>query len=251
MAELVNADEVKDVEAQDMIRIVGSAEACEAAAQAIKTQTASSAGKSESNGQNAGQGRSGGSKVTRTIDVPSSLHRAVADGGRIFRRLPPGTNINHGNAALPAQNAARPKPFANGKPSASSARIDQEEDETSDDFAWEVVPLTDESASSLEETTIPWIISGNEAGVAKAEELVNASLEHARKATHLAHLQVPRSFMPRVVGRGGSGLSLLREEADVQVEVLGRKDADTLLLIGNPDNLEKARRQIMELRSQR
>ena len=112
-----------------------------------------------------------------------------------------GTNISHGDAKLPEPNAARPKPFASGKP-VSSARIDQDEEADDDaEFSWETMPLTDGQDST---ETIPWIISGSEAGVAKAEELVKAGLESAQKATHLAYLQVPRSFMPRIVGRGGS-----------------------------------------------
>lgn len=132
-----------------------------------------------------------------------------------------GTNISHGSAKLPEPNSARPKPFANGKP-ASSARIDQEEEEGDDaEFSWETMALVGDQDST---DTIPWIISGSEAGVAKAEELVQAGLESAQKATHLAYLQVPRSFMPRIVGRGGSGLERLRSEADVAVEILGRKE---------------------------
>lgn len=46
--------------------------------------------------------------------------------------------------------------------------------------------------------------------------------------------------MARVVGKGGSGLNALKATGAF-VEVMGRKDADTLSVIGQADQVEQVR----------
>ncbi|GAA6044717.1 hypothetical protein JCM8097_006454, partial [Rhodosporidiobolus ruineniae] len=55
---------------------------------------------------------------------------------------------------------------------------------------------------------------------------------------------------PRIVGRGGSGLERLRS-AGVEVEVVGKRDANQLTLTGSPSAIKEAHGIISELNAPR
>jgi hypothetical protein len=156
--------------------------------------------------------------------VPRRLHARIAEGGRFFRRLPPGTHIDHGDTKLPPSQPPRPKKAANGAGSAAAqaARIDEDVDEPADAFHWEV-----STVDAGEEGEIPWnFTSSSEESLKKATELLEESLERARNETHVGFLQIPVSLVPRVIGRGGSGLEKIRSFG-VSVDFVGRKNSDT------------------------
>ena len=221
--EPVNANELgSDYDPQDLIRLVGLLSACQAAEKALKASKPTSNGSGQSRPASSNAGR-----IVKTVDIPVRLHRNIANGGRFFRNLPPGTNISHGTHTPPATGPSRPKPFANGGGRAApTARIDQdEEDHPAEEFGFEVIQLLDEEDDG---ETIPWIISSaSETATEKTEELLRTALANAQASTHLGYLQVPTSMMPRIVGRGGSGLERLKAESGASVEVIGRQNADT------------------------
>lgn len=219
---MINEAEVQDAPADSLVRIVGSEDDCKAAADELLRKQASTP-------LRASRTSTPQASVTRTVDVPAQHHRVIADGGRFFRRhVPPRVNIAHGDATLPSQ---LPKPQG-GSTNGVSARIDLDEGESSTNEIiqhWEVYPLPNDA----ENTTIPWIITGqSEESVAKAEAAVVAAMERVQDWTHVAYVNVGRSNMARVIGKGGSGLENLRVASRGDVEALGRKDADTSALYG-------------------
>jgi hypothetical protein len=159
----------------------------------------------------------------------------VAESGRLAKQARDlNVRIDHGGIKAPASAALPPRPkrpATNG--AASSARIDldngHDEGDDEDDieiFIWDVVELGEESKPTSE-AEVPWNLSGTSAeAIAKVEALIQERLAAARAATHAAYLQVAGNAMPRLVGRGGSGLERLRG-AGVTADVLGKRDADT------------------------
>lgn len=216
--ELVNASEVQDAEPESLIRIVGAEEDCKTAAEEMLRKQASTPLRTS-------RSATPQTAVTKTVEVPAQHHRIIADAGRFFRRhVPPRVNIDHGDATLPPP---LPKPTAASSTNGAPARIDIDEEEPAAGSileAWEIFPLSSDDGSS----TIPWVITGqNEEAVAKAEAAVQAAVERVKGWTHIAYARVGRSNMPRVIGKGGSGLDHLRTVSGGDVEALGRKDADT------------------------
>jgi hypothetical protein len=56
--------------------------------------------------------------------------------------------------------------------------------------------------------------------------MLEESLQRARSETHIGFLRIPLSLVPRVIGRGGSGLERIRSYG-VSVDFVGRRDSDT------------------------
>jgi KH domain len=169
----INASELEGVAPEDVVRLLGPQPACEEVAQLLRVRhklfrppscpiMGHAYGKltyfltlvCQSRSQSSRNGRASGAvgPLTRTIMVPRRLHARIAEGGRFFRRLPPGTRIDHGDIKPPSSYPPQPKKATNGVSSASeAARIDQDVDERSDGFHWEVSPVdTDDEAE------IPW-----------------------------------------------------------------------------------------------
>lgn len=69
--------------------------------------------------------------------------------------------------------------------------------------------------------------AGSQEGLDKAIASLKESLAKASSKTHRATLQVPQPLMPRIVGRAGVGLDLLRSDYDCEVDVLGKRNSDT------------------------
>jgi len=76
--------------------------------------------------------------------------------------------------------------------------------------------------------------------------MINAALARCKTETHQGILTVPQPLIPRIVGRQGSGLDKLRS-LGISAEVEGRQGANSVIFMGTPENLEKAREMVMEL----
>ena len=124
--------------------------------------------------------------------VPSHLHTRIVQGGRIFRALPSGVRIDHGDVKPPTTNQSGSAPATNGG-GKSVARIDEESEDP--EFVWEVVSLSEERGESPD---IPWNIRGNDqAKVDEVEASIHAALERSQKETHQGTLTVPQPLIPR------------------------------------------------------
>lgn len=239
--EPVNPEDIAGAAQQDIVKLVGSRTACEAAAKELKVRLRSRLRTARQHAHNAqSRGTSSSSqRPSKSISIPRHLHARVAEGGRLAKQARDlGVRIDHGGVKAPASSPMPPRPkrpATNGSAS-TSARIDMDgaHDDGADDddleiFVWDVVELGEESRPK-DEAEVPWNLSGPSfEAVADIEAIINERLESARQATHAAYLQVAGSSMPRLVGRGGSGLERLRGSG-ATVDVVGKRDADTSAL---------------------
>ncbi|GAA6024660.1 hypothetical protein JCM11491_003456 [Sporobolomyces phaffii] len=258
-----NADDDDDegvaaADAKEVVKVVGPKESVLAAAvdlRAVKGRGAPSSSTATSGTATPnGNGAVAGHSVR--VDVPKRHHAVVAQGGRFFRSLPNGTRVSHEGVKPPSSTLKAKKP-----PATSSSRIDDagEYDATdaalagSDGIEFHLVSLHDgdDNDDAQDAETIPWVIeSRNEDDAEKVADEIRKSLARADEATHVGWITVPRGMMPRIVGRGGSGLDRLRSTG-VDVEVVGKRDANQLTLTGSPAAIEEARGIIEQLNAPR
>ncbi|GAA5902057.1 hypothetical protein JCM6882_000178 [Rhodosporidiobolus microsporus] len=238
-----NQDEVAEADERDVVKVLGPKEAVLAAAEELRAVKGRGPGKPRTNGSRAAH--------STEVSVPKQLHAQVAQGGRFFRSLPPGVRISH-NGVKPPSSALKAKkppapPAGNG-----SARIDEDGEGASgsdDALSFQLVALSEEGEG--EDEVIPWVVeSSNEEDVQRVAEEIKSNMARAEGASHVGWVTVPRGLMPRIVGRGGSGLDRLRA-AGVEVEVVGKRDANQLTLTGSPSAIEEAYGIIRELNEPR
>ncbi|SCV69949.1 BQ2448_1343 [Microbotryum intermedium] len=251
--EIENAADVADAAQNDTVKIVGPKEtAVAAAAELSRLRTSASS-----------------AAVKLTVLVPKRHHAQIAQGGRFFRTLPSGTRVTHDGVKPPSSSGKSKKlPTPTGNSAAASARIDDDEGATEAAVRFELLSLHDEGESDGK-SEIPWVIeSSSQEDADKVAADIRKLLDQSDKATHVAWVTVPRGSMPRIVGRGGSGLDKLRAFG-VEIEVVGKRDANRkeplslfafsrsqlistsstipeLTLIGTPATIEQAHQHIVE-----
>ncbi|GAA5859930.1 hypothetical protein JCM8547_004392 [Rhodosporidiobolus lusitaniae] len=228
-----NQEDVADAAEQDVVKVVGPKEAVLAAAEALRAV--------KPRGGPTNGSRNGSAAHSVEVAVPKKLHAQVAQGGRFFRTLPSGIRISHKNVKPPS---SKPK-----KAPVDTSRIDDDGSSTPDELNLRIVPLADNSTG--EDGEIPWVVeSASQEDAEKVAEDIRQAVAKARSSSHVGGVTVPRGMMPRIVGRGGSGLDRLRS-AGVEVEVVGKRDANQLTLTGSPDAIESAYQEIVELNAPR
>ncbi|BGP17131.1 hypothetical protein JCM10213_005247 [Rhodosporidiobolus nylandii] len=243
VGEVENSEDVASAEERDIVKVVGPKEAALAAATAIQAVAQSAKGRA---GAGAANGSSSRAAHSIEVSVPKALHAQVAQGGRFFRTLPSGVRIQHKGIKPPssALKAKKPPAASNG-----ATRIDDDADAPAEGLEFQLVPLVDEDAAEAGE--IPWVVeSANEETAQKVADSIRKAVEKAETATHVGWVTVPRGLMPRIVGRGGSGLERLRSEG-VEVEIIGKRDANQLTLTGSPASIDAAYDVIRELNEPR
>ncbi|GAA5877249.1 hypothetical protein JCM3774_000129 [Rhodotorula dairenensis] len=250
-----NQEELAEADERDIVKVLGPKEAVIAAAadlQAVK-------------GRGSGGGASGASTPAAhsvEVIVPKRLHAQVAQGGRFFRSLPSGTRVSHRGVKPPSSALKSRKPpappAANGAP-AFTGRIDDEVDASNGTageetgLQFQLVPLLDAADATGEDAdeTIPWVVeSRSQEDAEQVAEEIRRTLSKAQEASHVGWVTVPQGLMPRIVGRGGAGLDRLRATG-VDVEVVGKRDANQLTLTGSPSAIDAAYDIIRELNAPR
>ncbi|GAA5935504.1 Scp160p [Sporobolomyces koalae] len=253
-----NKDEPELVDAQekDLVKVVGPKDSVLAAA--VDLQAVKGRGGNQSDTSTPNHGNSTPQHSVKVL-VPKQYHAVVAQGGRFFRSLPNGTKVSHEGVKPPSSALKAKKPPVPLGQNGSTARIDDagEDDSSaaaSEGIEFQLVPLHENGASTEngdDEDVIPWVVeSRNQEDAEKVAEEIKKSLERAKEATHVGWVTVPRGLMPRIVGRGGSGLDRLRSTG-VEVEVVGKRDANQLTLTGSPEAIESAREIIESLNAPR
>ncbi|GAA6056085.1 hypothetical protein JCM3770_001962 [Rhodotorula araucariae] len=251
LADLADADE------RDLIKVIGPKDAALAAAeelQAVKPRGGGGAG--------AGSGASTPGAHAVEVAVPKRLHAQVAQGGRFFRSLPSGTRVSHRGVKPPSsalKSKKPPVPVAAAALSNGAARIDDDVDASNgaqadgEALEFQLVSLHEgaDADGADGDDEIPWVVESrtqDDAETVAAE--IRRNLAKAREATHVGWVTVPRGLMPRIVGRGGAGLDRLRA-VGVDVEVVGKRDANQLTLTGAPASIDAAYEVIRELNAPR
>ncbi|GAA5842863.1 hypothetical protein JCM11251_005830 [Rhodosporidiobolus azoricus] len=237
---LENQDELTEANEAEIVKVLGAKEAVLAAAEDLRAVKGRGPGKARQNG---------GVRAAHSAEVavPKKLHAQIAQGGRFFRSLPPGVRITH-NDVKPPSSALKAK---TPPTTAGNGRIDEDGAGAngSDELSFHLVALDKDGEG--EDETIPWVVeSSSEETVQRVVEEISSSLAKAQEATHVGWVTTPRGLMPRIVGRGGSGLDRLRA-CGAEVEVVGRRDANQLTLTGSPSAIEEAYTIIRELNAPR
>ncbi|KDQ21586.1 hypothetical protein BOTBODRAFT_26031 [Botryobasidium botryosum FD-172 SS1] len=219
-----NAADLADVDHADLVKVFGSREACE---NAIKELSARSV-------RNTPQ-----EAVTAVVIVPLKYHHVIGQQGNFYRTL---RNFNvHVEQSKVPQNQTSSAP-AGG---AAEARIDAEEHSTSDP-EWEVV----KNYVDAEEGDSEWTLRArDQAGLERAQKLLEEAIEHAKNSTHIGYLTLPdRTVFPRIVGTKGANVSRLRAETGAEI-IVGRDD-NRITIIGTEAALNDAKEAILQIANQ-
>ncbi|GAA5910318.1 hypothetical protein JCM5296_000557 [Sporobolomyces johnsonii] len=251
--EVENKDELADANEKEIVKVVGPKDAALAAAEDLKAVT----GRGGPGGA-AGAGASGAAHSVKVL-VPKKHHASVAQGGRFFRSLPSGTRVSHEGIKPPSSTlkAKKPPVSAPSTNGSAAARIDDDSNgfgaEAAEQVEFRLVPLHEgaEANGASDEDEIPWVVESASAEDAeKVADEIRKSVARAKEATHVGWVTVPRGLMPRIVGRGGAGLDRLRSTG-VEVEVVGKRDANQLTLTGSPSAIDAAHKIIRDLNAPR
>lgn len=196
-AELAGGDDLT------IVKIVGAEERCKALAEEIRSSFAS---------------------VSKTIDVPRSVHARIATP-QFFRQLRSDFGVSVDTPRDSAAAASTPAASVKNGTKTSSARID--DDDEGEDNEFELEELS--SAASGSEK-VSWSLTGKDEGsLQKAEKRIQTAIKDAGNASHQGKLWLAPSAVPRIIGRGGSGLMNIQNESGAAVEI--PRDAGGLCII--------------------
>ncbi|EGG10543.1 uncharacterized protein MELLADRAFT_115471 [Melampsora larici-populina 98AG31] len=233
-------DDLKGVEDNEIFKLVGTKEACLAAAQEMKSKAVP---------------KERVSKASKTVMVPKALHNQVSRNGRLFRELPKAIRIDHSNIRTPQPfqmpTSVLDKAIAGA--TIPATRIDMDEEDAENQMGWNVQEIPESKES--EDGEIPWNIHGpNEEEVEKVSQMIQNRIKKetnnknpkTKTFTHLAIAKVPVSLMPRIIGRGGNGLRIMNEESDgAMIDVIGKVGSDSLSICGSLEQLEIVKKIII------
>ncbi|SNX84541.1 related to SCP160 - involved in control of mitotic chromsome transmission [Melanopsichium pennsylvanicum] len=201
--EPINKDGIAGGDDSTIVKIVGAEDRCKALAEEIKSSFAS---------------------ASESIDVPSGVHARIATP-QFFRQLRSdfGVSVDTPRGAASA-SALTSATAAKISTSAAGARID--DDETAEENEFEI----EELSSAFGTDVISWTLTGkDEASLQKAVKRIRTSIKEADIASHEGKLWVSPSAVPRIIGRGGSGLMNIQKESGAAVEI--PRDAGGLCII--------------------
>ncbi|SPO26104.1 related to SCP160 - involved in control of mitotic chromsome transmission [Ustilago trichophora] len=207
-AELAGGDD------STIVKIVGAEDRCKALAEEIKSSFAS---------------------VSKSINVPRGVHARIATP-QFFRQLRSDFSVSV-DTPRDSSSASASTAAASAKNGAKDvgARIDDDEDAEENEFELE------ELSSASSNDVVSWTLTGkDEASLQKAEKRIQSSIKEAGNVSHQGKLWVTPSTVPRIIGRGGSGLMNIQKESGAAVEI--PRDAGGLCIIrGSKDAVLHAR----------
>lgn len=205
-----NAAELKDVETQNLVKVLGPRSAAEKAVAEIMKQVRAPAPDA----------------IKATVEVPFRYHHVISQQGNFFRNLRT-LGVNVDQSAIPAKSAVPSRPSID----ISRARIDDTDADPGTDvtsFQWQVIANYEDAEEGNSEWTLR---AKDQVGLDKAKTLIAEAIEHAEKASHVGFLTLPdRSVFPRIVGSKGANVARLRQETGAEITV-GRED-NTITIIG-------------------
>ena len=144
-------------------------------------------------------------------------HNVISQQGSFFRTLRNfGVFVEH--SALPTKS---------GVPSrAPAARIDETE---SGGPEWEIVL----NYQDMDEGDSTWTLKArDQAGLERAEELIQEAINYASTLTRVGFLTLPdRSLFPKIVGTKGANVARLRNETGADIVV--SRENSTIVITGS------------------
>ncbi|CAO1613311.1 unnamed protein product [Parajaminaea phylloscopi] len=197
--DIENASEVGDAPNDHIVKVLGKAEAVDA----IKKEIAQTAA------------------TSRKIKIPRALHSRLAQPN-LFRQLRSsyGVSVDSPRITTPGKGSSSASALSNG----ANARIDDDEaPAASGDLPFELIKLEDELASGDE---VEWTLNAKgdsekaNAALQKAHDHITKAISKVSSISHEGRLVVPEAAVPRIIGRGGSGLQSIQEDIPgVSVEI--------------------------------
>ncbi|TFY81350.1 hypothetical protein EWM64_g2661 [Hericium alpestre] len=174
-----NTEELADVPAEQIVKVVGSKAAVEKAVEELKNYSPPPAVET----------------ISDTIAVPFKYHAVVTHQGNIFRSLR-SYGVAVEKSAEPKKVSILTRPAA----AAPNARIDDAE-EPSVEADWQVVP----NYQDAEEGESVWTLRArDQGGLDRAKKTIQDAIERAEGMTQVGFLTLPdRSSFPRIVGTAG------------------------------------------------
>ncbi|KAI7942236.1 hypothetical protein MJO28_012263 [Puccinia striiformis f. sp. tritici] len=236
--------DLKDINPDEIFKIIGSKEACLSAIDDLKTKIVI---KDRPERTPSSQ---------KTISIPAQYHHILNQNGRFVRGLPRGVKIDHGSLKIPTldqlgnDDQITSTSEANSNPTPQPAsRIDVEDHDNNDSYNQNNQPVILSWSSAAVKingiSEVPWNITGPEGEITKVEKMISRQLDFwTNKVTtegelNVVTVKVPVHVMPGIIGRGGTGLrELIAKSEGAFVEVLGKSGSDTLKIIGTHIQLD-------------
>ncbi|POW15313.1 hypothetical protein PSTT_02281 [Puccinia striiformis] len=236
--------DLKDINPDEVFKIIGSKEACLSAIDDLKTKIVI---KDRPERTPSSQ---------KTISIPAQYHHILNQNGRFVRGLPRGVKIDHGSLKIPTldqlgnDDQITSTSEANSNPTPQPAsRIDVEDHDNNDSYNQNNQPVILSWSSAAVKingiSEVPWNITGPEGEITKVEKMISRQLDFwTNKVTtegelNVVTVKVPVHVMPGIIGRGGTGLrELIAKSEGAFVEVLGKSGSDTLKIIGTHIQLD-------------
>jgi hypothetical protein len=176
-----NADDLKGVEQQNIVKVVGLRSAAEKAVAELTKQVRAPPPDA----------------VKASVEVPLRYHHVIGRQGIFFRNLR-ALGVNVDQSVTPTRSAVPARPSTE-----AATRIDDTDLETdTGGVQWQVIA----NYQDAEEGNSEWTLRArDQAALDKAKGLISDAIEHAEKASHVGFLTLPdRSVFPRIVGSKGA-----------------------------------------------
>ncbi|KAJ7217831.1 hypothetical protein GGX14DRAFT_598163 [Mycena pura] len=205
VGEAMNAADLKDIDAANIVKVSGPRAGCDKAIEALKSQVKPTVADGP----------------TSTVVVPLKYHHVISQQGSFFRTLRTyGVQVDQSDQ--PKKSAVPPQPQANG-----TARIDETEAEESA-IKWEITT----NYQDAEEGESTWTLKAkDQAGLERAEKQIKDAIQHAEHMSHVGFLTLPdRTMFPRIVGSKGANVARLRNETGADITV--SRENSTIVIIG-------------------
>ncbi|KAG0132704.1 hypothetical protein HOY82DRAFT_643280 [Tuber indicum] len=180
---------------------------------------------------------------SETIEIPTRLYHAIADGGQLIRRLQRDfrVSIDHNGQQRPPK-PEEPEPDLSG----SFPLITDDEEDASQGFTWEVVESDNQGG---EEGDFPWVIRGKLEQIAKAKAEIAKAVALAQQQSYIGYLVLPDSSKFRlIIGPSGSQVEKIRRDTSCRIAVPRSQDVgEPIVMHGSKEGVERAKEIILGL----
>ncbi|XAO24488.1 hypothetical protein I312_103289 [Cryptococcus bacillisporus CA1280] len=239
VGEIENQDELEGVSEGDIVKVIGTKEVTQKAAELLQV-TSERGQRTDSR-----QGRATPDLASCPVSIPNKYYHAIAETPNLIRQIRAvGGYLNIPQPAPPKPSPKRPEPTSGGDLAAKTARIDLDGDEEVPDVQGEWSLVKNFEGADDEESE--WVVRAKEEDLDRAVKVLEQALEKAKQATHVGYLTgLPRSAFPRIIGSKGATISRMRLETGADIQV-GKED-DLITITGDEESVLQAKDAILSI----